>query len=242
MSKSVVAVFKRPGWAKELDDREFAFVSSYLGHFNATRAALEANIPKPSAHAQGWMIKNRPHVREAIDAGLREKMPALKLSFAERLAAIAEADHADYFQLVEKRVRAQDPNGKKGAKRTFTHTVMQLTPTAKLTERQRAAVKGIKQRIGLYGTTIEIQLHDPVAAIEKAGALLGLNHEQKQASIGNVTFVIETPDGTTMKTVAGPTSPIDRDAIDAQIAADAEPVEDLPPGARPQSKLQIETP
>ena len=237
MPRNVVATApKRAAWAKELNEREFLFVSVYLGSFNGTKAALAAGCPKASAHAQAWEIKQRPHVREAIEAGLREAMPMLKLTLAERLTAIAEADSADFMQLVEKRIRSKDP--KSGKQRTFKHMTVALTPTAQLSDRQRAAVKGLKQRVGLYGTTIELQLYDPLAAADRLKDLLNLAPQEKAAGIGGVVFVIETPDGTTMKTISQAGSPIDRAAIDAQIAADAEPVEDLPPGAR----LLIETP
>lgn len=241
--KNAVAAASRPVWAKGLDEREFLFVSWYIVGFEGTKAALAAGCPKASAHAQAWQIKQRPHVREAIDAALREKMPAIKMVLSERLAAIATADHADYFQIVEKKTRSKDP-GKDGKRKTFTETTMRITPTADLTERQRAAVKGIKQRVGLYGTTLELQLHDPMMAIDRIAALLNLQPREQVVGGGTVSFIIEAPDGSVLKSLAQTTSTsqIDRAAIDAQIAADAEPVEDLPPGAKPQTGLVIETP
>ena len=239
---AVVKKQQRPAWGKDLDGREFAFVCAYLVDFNATKAGLAAGMPKAGAHVQAHLLKQRPHVRDAIEAGLREKMPTIKLVLAERLAAIATADHADYFQVVEKKTWLKDP-GKNGKRQSFTETRMRITPTAKLTERQRAAVKGIKQRVGLYGTSLELQLHDPMQAIDRIATLLNLQPREQVAGGGSVTFLIEAPDGTVLKSLGQTTtSQIDRAAIDAQIAADAEPVEDLPPGAKPQTGLVIETP
>lgn len=250
VAKSVAVIQKRPTWAKELDDREFAFVSSYLGHFNGTRAALDAGIPKKSAHAQAWDLKQRQRVRDAIDAGMREKMPALKLTLAEKLMAIAGQNPDDYFKWGDQKVtetvgNGVDENGMPKFKtRQVTSQTLRLTPSSKLTPQQLAAVKGVKKRINNAGTTLELQLHDPMQAIDRIAALLNLQPREQVAGGGTVHFVIEAPDGTVLKSLGQAEHPtqIDRAAINAQIAADAEPVEDLPPGAKPQTGLVIETP
>lgn len=236
MAKQAIAV--RPAWAKALDEREFAFTASYIEHFNAARAARAAGSAAKASNVMGHRWRNLPHIREAIDKALAEKMPAVKLSIIEKLGAILMADPADYAQ-VATRFRY---TGEGKARRRLTYQQVEVTATKKLTPQQRLAVKGVKQRTSLYGSTIEVQLHCPIAAATKLADILGMNQGDKGPVGGGVTFVIETPDGTTMTMQTGgasATSEIDHAAIDAEIEKNIEVEEELPPGA---SRLEIETP
>ena len=249
-AKTIAVIGKRPAWAKDLNDREFVFVSAYLENFRPRDAGLRAGFPASSAHTRAWEMKQRLHVRDAIDAALHEKMPALKLTIAERLMAVIGAKPEDYFKWGDQKVTETvgdgfdaDGNPKFKTRKT-TRQTLTLTPSSKLTPQQLAAVKGVKKRINNAGTTLELQLHDPMMAIDRIAALLNLQPREQVVGGGTVSFIIEAPDGSVLKSLAQTTSTsqIDRAAIDAQIAADAEPVEDLPPGAKPQTGLVIETP
>jgi phage terminase small subunit len=240
------AVSVRPTWAKDLTDREMIFVEAYVRDLNALRAALAAGAPKASAHNYGHDCKNRPHVRAVIDILLKERMSALKMSLAERLAAVALQRPQDYFQWGERKVKeirgdGFDKDGKPKFKtRTYSEPIVKLTPAKKLDERQLAAVKGVKTRVSAHGRTVELLLHDPMIATQRLAELLGMQQVEQAGGAGHVTFIIEAPDGGVIRADA-PALGIDRSAVDAAIAGNAEPdPEDAPPGAK--QMLVIETP
>lgn len=243
-ASNVATIPERPAWAKSLDDREYLWTAQYLIDLNASRAAQDGLGAKPSsARVIGHGIKHRPQVRAALDMALRDRLPSLKLTLAERLMKMATADPADYFQVVEKRVTITTGKGKTKRRRTFMQAGVQVTPTKKLSEEQRIAIKGVKQRTGLYGTTIELQLHDPMQAGLRLAELLGLQQIAQDGAGGGVVFIIEAPDGAAIgMRPAG--AIIDQNAVDALVAKNtaAPDVEDLPPGAKKAGPISFESP
>lgn len=238
----------RPRWAKDLDDREYAFVLSYTGHFNATRAAIDAGAPKASAHNWGHIARRRPHVRAAIDAAIKEAMPQIKLTIAERLAAILTTDIGDVVTWGKKRVQtnfgdvypAGHPKaGQLKPPRYGTILDVDVRDLKSISPSARAAVKAIRKRVGPYGSAIDIQLHDPVIAARGLAEILDLTQRDDSASGGGVIFVIEAPDGSQISHFSQAPTVIEGSVIDAAIKANKEPLADeLPPGA----VLDIETP
>ena len=213
----------RPDWAKGLDDREYRYVGEYLKGFNSTRAALAAGFAPSSAYQRAYEMKHRPMVRAAINAALREAMPALKVTLAERLAAIVTTDIGEIVDWKR--------SGRRGL-------AVDMRPLAELNNTQRASIKAIRKRVGPYGDSLDIVMHDPIAAAERLTALLEMTRDTGAGGGGQVVFVIETPEGHVIRDVtAAPV--IDHDAVTAGIAANREPEPDeLPPGAR----IVIETP
>ena len=213
----------KPDWAKDLNDREYRWVGEYLKGFNSARAAVAAGFSAPSAHQRGYEIKTRPHVRAAINAALREAMPHLKMTLAERLAAIVTTDIGEIVDWKR--------SGRRGL-------AVDMRPLAELNNTQRASIKAIRKRVGPYGDSLDIVMHDPIAAAERLTALLEMTKDTGAGTGGSVTFIIEAPDGHVIRDITAATV-IDHDAVAAGIAANREPEPDeLPPGAR----IVIETP
>lgn len=214
----------RPDWAKALNDREYRYVGEYLKGFNSTRAALAAGFAPSSAYQRAYEVKHRPNVRAAINAALREAMPHLKLTLAERMTAIATTDMGEIVEW--------DHVGKR------RKLSMKLRPLGELTPEQRASIKAIRTRSGPSGESFDLVMHDPIAAVERLTALLEMTKDTGAVGGGSVVFVIETPDGHVIRDVTAATA-IDHDAVTAGIAANREPEPDeLPPGPR----IIIETP
>ena len=241
-ASNVATIETRPSWAKGLDDREYAWVIAYMVHFNARKAAEEAGVPVRSAHNWGSQCRQRPHVREAIDGAMKERMPALKLTLAERLAAIVTTDIGEIVDWGTERVNLTegefDKDGKPLPKRFGRLFSIKVRDLRQLTPAQRASIKSVKKRVTQFGTNFDVVMHDPINAADRLAALLELI-KPEQASHGGVTFIIEAPDGTQMRDVTARPQAIDHDAIAAAVAKNKDSTPDeLPPG----TKLVIEGP
>lgn len=250
-ASNVALVEDRPSWAAKLSDREFVWVSRYIIHFNGTRAAIESGSPPGSAYARAHDIKHRPHVRAAIQAAMKEAMPAIKMTIAERLAAIVTTDIGQIVEWGEGRVNLNagqvDSKGRRKKAHYAETTVMRVRDVKKLDDTQRAAIKSIKRRVSIHGSSIDVVMHDPVIAAERLQHLLELTKENPNATGGTVTFVIEAPDGSVMTLAPAGGKVIEGEVVDAAIKADRAESgpEDAPPGSRSRGrggKLTIETP
>lgn len=60
----------KPIKARELTKRQRLFVVSYLKHYNASKAALEAGYSQKTAYSIGHENKRKPAIKALIDAGL----------------------------------------------------------------------------------------------------------------------------------------------------------------------------
>lgn len=232
---SIAVVEDKPSWAKDLDDREYAWLIEYLIDFNAKRAALAVGAKTRSAHNRGSDYKRRPHIRAALAAAMRERMAPIKMTMMERLAAIVTTDIGEIVQWQDRRTKIGS-----GKQTRYIQTFdMNVRPTKDLSLTARAAIKSVKRRAGLRGDSLEVVMHDPIAAAEKLAAILGITDAQVGPAGGNVTFVIEAPDGTVVTQVRDGGPVIDHEEIQKGMAKNR-PVgpEELPPGA----KLEIETP
>lgn len=211
--RRVPALEKRPSWARGLTDREFLFVMAYGRHWNATDAAKQAGHSKVSAGNAGHKLMNSPRIREAIHEMTNELLPLIKTSLAERLMSMVNANISDYISWDGTGTRAQ----------------VNIKSSKTLTAAQKACIKSVKKRVSANGSTIELTLHDPLAAAEQLSKLLGLvkpDGELGPRSGGNVTVIIE---GLVPKDDAATT--IDITAIQQHIKAAAfEEPEEKPPG------------
>lgn len=83
----------------ELTEKQQLFVKSYLTHFNATRAALEAGYSEDTAPQIGWDILQKDYIQDTIKAQLTVKMDKLEISgdrILSEIAKVAFADLGDY--------------------------------------------------------------------------------------------------------------------------------------------------
>lgn len=234
MSEAVAVI---PPWAKGLDNREYAFVSHYLQEFNGSAAARAVGTPTKSAGPMACRWLQQTHIREAINLAMQEALPSIKLTLAERLAAVARTDIGDIMDWGRRRVNLNagltDKDGKPRKPRYADALRVSVRDRKKLDTAQRQAIKSIRKRVGLYGESVEVVMHDPLAAAEKFADFFGLRHNPETTKTGGqITFIIETPDGAVIREKPSAIG-IDRNAIDAAIKANVEPDKDeLPPGAK----------
>lgn len=161
----------RPTWAAALDEREYVFVTAYIQTFEGSEAALWAGFSKQNAKQAAYRIKQRSHVRAAIDAALMERFNGAKATIMEELAALALHDPGDYASWTDKTVKI------KGSKQ--------------LTRRQRIAITSIKRSAD---GGVELKFTDKQAALEKLAKLTGQMREMPNADSGKfVVFVVEDP-------------------------------------------------
>jgi len=133
-----------------LTTKQRVFVEEYLRCFNATEAARRAGYAHPNKRGPENVAKSG--IREFIDARLNE----LTMQPAEillRLTTQARGSLDDFF----------DVDTETG----FAH--LNMVKAKKLN--QMGVIKKIKI---LKGNRIEIELHDPQAALEKLGRAYGL--------------------------------------------------------------------
>lgn len=212
LSTHLVEIGARPRWASKLDEREYLFVCAFGRHLNAAAAAREAGTSEKSSGQVGYLLMSRPHVREAIHEMNSHRLPLIKVSLMERLMAIASADIRDYVDWEGDQVRVKSK--------------------LKLPREKTLAIKSIRERRGKWGSTIELQMHDPLDAIQKLASLLDIlpkpADEGKGAGAGSsVTVIIE---GLNPGPNTGVT--IDHETLQASLRANKAPDPDeLPPGA-----------
>lgn len=84
-----------------LTDQQRAFADQYCGHFNATRAALDAGYSPASAYAQASRLLKNVKVRAYIDARLSEAADAAGVSKARVLAELATIglSNIDHYEI-----------------------------------------------------------------------------------------------------------------------------------------------
>lgn len=212
LSTHLVEIGARPRWATNLDEREYLFVCAFGRHLNAAAAAREAGTSIKSSGQVGYLLMSRPHVREAIHEMNSHRLPLIKVSLMERLMAIASADIRDYVDWEGDNVRVKSK--------------------LKLPREKTLAIKSIRERRGKWGSTIELQMHDPLDAIQKLATLLDImpkpaEDKDKGGGGASVTVIIEGlhQGGTSAVT-------IDHESLQAELRSNRAPDPDeLPPGA-----------
>lgn len=127
------------------DSKQHAFVEAYLRHFNATRAALEAGYSEKTAYSQGHRLLKNAEVRAAIES----RLAAAAMSADEvltRLSNMARADLGDFLDM--------------------DITQLKRHPRSYLLKKVK---RTIKRQGEIETETIELELHDPQAALVQLG-------------------------------------------------------------------------
>lgn len=81
--------------------QEQIFVTEYLKHFNAARAARDAGYNPHSAHRQGWQLLRRPEIKHAIEEAIEARLARNRIDadfVLREWAAIASADVSEIMQ------------------------------------------------------------------------------------------------------------------------------------------------
>jgi phage terminase small subunit len=147
---------------KRLTTRQKAFINAYLGNgFNARQAALTAGYAKETAFSQATRILNHPDVKAEIDAFMEESAMSAKEALA-RLSAIARGDIGDIWDEATGAIDWQKARaaGKTGLIKHHRHKTIRTDDTEVFED--------------------EIELHDPLKALQLIGKQHGLFVERKE--------------------------------------------------------------
>ena len=120
---------------------------------NATQAAIRAGYSEKTACEQGSRLLANVKVQEAIQKARIERQERTRITqdmVLMELAAVGFSKATDYA--------------------TIRGPLVEMTPTDRLTDKQKSAVASIEQ--GNFG--IKVKLHDKVRALELLGKHLGL--------------------------------------------------------------------
>ena len=155
-----VAGPKRTGLAA-LDPKQRAFVISYAGHGNATKAAIEAGYGEKGAHTRGYELVRNIAVREA----LTEALDSAGLTAAEldaRLQGFVKTRMAD----LEPVIRGEATLAELEARGIDT-----------------GGVKSYRETPGKFGTIISVEIESPMAGIMALAKLRGLLVEKSETKV-----------------------------------------------------------
>ena len=75
-----------------MTDREKQFISNYLEHFNASKAARDAGYAAGTAGQQGYELLHKPHIKAKID----KYMESAGVNTQRITAALAKIGFADH--------------------------------------------------------------------------------------------------------------------------------------------------
>lgn len=132
-----------------LTAKQKAFVSAYIIHKNATRAAKEAGYSEKTAYAIGWENLRKPEILEEIEKLFAEQA----MTSSEALALMAEharGNLADFIGLSEDEVSVH-PNAR----------------LLKKYKRTRRTERGSGDEPGDVIDTIELELYDAQSALKE---------------------------------------------------------------------------
>lgn len=80
-----------------MNDRQNVFISEYLKHFNATRAAIDAGYSKKTAYSIGQENLKKPEIAEEIKRRIAERT----MSESEILVRLADIGRGDVAELMD---------------------------------------------------------------------------------------------------------------------------------------------
>lgn len=155
-----VAESKRTGLAA-LDPKQRAFVISYAGHGNATKAAIEAGYGVAGAYNQGCRVLKNVEVRAALAEAL------------DNAGLTAEELDARLQGFIKTRMADLEP-------------VIKGTATLAELEAQgidTGSVKSYRETPGKFGTIISIEIESPMAGIMALAKLRGLLVEKSETKV-----------------------------------------------------------
>lgn len=150
------------------------FVHEYLIDLNATQAALRAGYSEKTAAAIGNENLQKPQIKQAIEAALRERSEKTKIDANWVLSRLAEEANADLSDLYDEETGA-----------------LKAVHEWPLIWRQGlvAGVDILEERDDdgkVIGFTKKIRVSDRIKRIELIGKHIGVNAFQEQVSVKGV--------------------------------------------------------
>src|SRR5215207_7021062 len=147
---------------EKLTIKEALFCLQYVRHFNATQAAIAAGYSKKSAHYQGSDILHRPRVK----AELKRLLAHHGMTSEEILARLSEMARGNIGEIIELcDVPVLDREG------NHVGNVQSIRFKQDAFERFGHLIKSIRP---LTSGEFQIELHDPLRALELLGKAYGL--------------------------------------------------------------------
>jgi hypothetical protein len=184
----------------ELDDQQyekFARAYVYETNGNATAAAKRAGYGEKSAYQQGWRLSKKVEVRERIREirmeALRESgydKESVRRIITERLISIVMTKLTDVVNISP---GMDDPNRAEvldslarmnGGQRALDFGEVLVAPTAGMSECAQMAIKKICPETGKSGlVSMNIEMHDPIAAARTLASILGIGDADTQVLV-----------------------------------------------------------
>lgn len=159
---------KRPEWARDLNDREYAFVCEYLVDLNGRQAIkrLGWHTENDPASDAAYVLMRKPVIARAIEMAMEASAAGPRQWLITKLAAIADGDLSEIGSWEKNKFVLKDSD--------------KISPEIR---------KLIKKIHTTKDGDVRVELHDPLRAIELLGKVgaIGLTKE-KIALEGNVTL------------------------------------------------------
>jgi len=150
--------------SSELSDKQRRFVLEYLKDSNATRAAARAGYSAKTARSIGQRLLTNVAIQDAVQAARKRAEERAAISGAQVIAELGIVGLSDIGNVIS--------SSKDG--RYFTvRRLDDLTPAA------RRCIKSLKQTTTRGKTTIQVELHPKVAALELLMGHFGLKAPEK---------------------------------------------------------------
>lgn len=167
MTKPPPTTESTPPWAAELSLRERRFVEEYVIDLNGRQAAIRAGLgrnPK-SAGEMAARMRKKPHVAAAISALMTECSGVTGAAVVNELGAIAFSRITDYLKLENGRL------------------VLTVADLNSLSDESKAAIAKLRERVNDDGSiSIEVELHDKIAALDRLGKATRLFVNRQEVS------------------------------------------------------------
>ena len=154
----------------KLTAKQKRFIDEYLVDFNGTQAAIRAGYATRSAEVTAAKLLRNAKVQAEISRrqkDLQRRTEVTQERVVRELARVAFADAASHVQVRLREVPCPD-----GTRARVP--VVEVKPTAELTDDQRAAIAQIKQ--GANG--IEVKMYDKIKALELLGRHIGMFNDK----------------------------------------------------------------
>jgi phage terminase small subunit len=151
--------------AVELTLRERRFVEEYVVDLNGRNAAVRAGLGKTvkSATELASRMRKKATVAAAINALMGERGGTTSTAIVNELGAIAFSKITDYLKIEKGRL------------------VLAVASLDQLPDEAKAAISRLKERVNDDGSiSIEVELHDKIAALTQLGKSLGMFKERAE--------------------------------------------------------------
>ena len=163
MTNDVAKTTTRPAWAKDLTDREQAFVEAYVSTLSSTEAAERAGLGngnRKSCREQGHRLRHKPHVAAAIAKLTEERSGATRSKVIEEVSRLAFSNIGQVLEVKDGTLVVKDH--------------------ASLDQDVLATIASVEEAVNERGyRTLKVRQHDRLAALGLLAKILGMANTSK---------------------------------------------------------------